>query len=79
MNRRIFLSNFALGVAGLFLPTRTYFLPPQGGWSLSVPSDQSIALAESLLILARHKKLHWPMLLAAKLIEPEGTCKFYRC
>lgn len=32
MNRRLFLRNMALTAAGLYVPTKTFFLPPKGGW-----------------------------------------------
>lgn len=32
MDRRQFLRSLAIGAAGLYVPTKTIFLPPRGGW-----------------------------------------------
>lgn len=32
MNRRKFLKGMTLTAAGLYIPTKTFFLPPKGGW-----------------------------------------------
>lgn len=32
MDRRQFLRNLAATAAGIYVPTRTFFLPPEGGW-----------------------------------------------
>lgn len=32
--RRSLLKSFGLGAAGLFVPAKTFFLPPVGGWGI---------------------------------------------
>ena len=51
MNRRAFFRTLALSAAGLYLPTKTFFLPPAGGWAIpETESDVGFASPRDLTV-----------------------------
>ena len=45
MNRRDFLNSLALSAAGVYVSSKTIFLPPSGGWISSGPTEHDLLRA----------------------------------
>lgn len=68
MTRRQLLKGFSLGATGLYVPTRTFFLPPSGAGWLS-PDD--------IWLRWKPQTLYWPHQTPSPWVRAIATDKVY--
>lgn len=74
MDRRQFLRSLAIGAAGLYVPTKTIFLPPKGGWPVSQESRPRVIIPNAVIdeVSRLHQRQMDMVLFGTAIVDTNG-------